>query len=152
MSAIESGEFLYETTVTFTKIVEYGLSLEALGSGEASLPAAGARFDYHFQGVLRGPRVSGTLAGIDYVRVRADDHTQEVHAHAQLVTEDGGSIAYFVDGVALPQQGTSEWLLRHTVSFITASPAYTWLNEVQGRGQGTIDSGRGEVAVKIYAA
>jgi len=152
MIAIESGEFLYEAKVSFTKIVEYGLSLEALGSGDASLPAAGARFDHHFQGVLRGPRLSGTLTGIDYVHMRADGHAQQVHAHAQLVTEDGGSIAYFVDGVALPQQGTSEWLLRHTVSFITASPAYAWLNEVQGRGQGAIHAGKGEVAVKVCAA
>ncbi len=151
MSAIETGELLYEVKVSFTKVVEYGLSLEALASGNASLPTAGARFDYHLAGVLRGPRLSGALAGIDYVYMRADGHTQ-IHIHAQLVTEDGESIAYFAEGVVLPQQGTSEWLLRESVSFITASPTYAWLNQLQGWGQGTIDPGKGEVSVKVYAA
>jgi hypothetical protein len=38
------------------------------------------------------------------------------------------------------------------VSFITASPDYAWLNQLQGWGLGTVDPGKGEVKVKAYAA
>src|SRR5262245_13536087 len=126
MSDSQDAKFMYEAKVSIIKIVEYGVSLVALVSGKVALPAAGARFDYYFQGALRGPRVSGALTGTDYAHMRADGSTQ-LHIHAQLETEDGHSIAYFGDGVALPQQGTTELLLREDVSFFTASPTYAWL-------------------------
>jgi len=83
--------------------------------------------------------------------MRADGSTQ-LHIHAQLETEDGHSIAYFADGVALPEEGTSKLLLRENVSLITASPSYAWLNELQGMGHGAIDPGNGEIAVVVHAA
>jgi hypothetical protein len=69
-----------------------------------------------------------------------------------ITTADGQAIAFFADGVALPQEGTSVFQLRENVSFITASPGYAWLNQLQGWGLGTVDPGNGEVRVKAYAA
>ncbi|MEW5995386.1 MAG: DUF3237 family protein [Candidatus Zixiibacteriota bacterium] len=150
-SEITVGEFLYEAEVSFTEVVEYGVSLKAVLSGNVSVPTAGARFDVHFRGVLRGPRLSGTVAGVDYLYVRADGRGQ-LHIHAQITTEDSQNIAFFADGVALRQEGTTVWQLRENVSFITESSTYAWLNQLQGWGQGTVDPGKGEVKVKAYAA
>ena len=38
MSAIEVGDLLYEYTVKFTGMTEYGVSLESLMAGEAAPP------------------------------------------------------------------------------------------------------------------
>jgi hypothetical protein len=148
---ITVGEFLYDATVNFTEVVEYGVSLQGLLSGSASVPTAGARFDIAFQGVLRGPKLSGTVVGVDYLHMRADGRT-ELHIHARITTVDSQDIAFFADGVALPQPGTSVMQLRENVSFMTASPTYAWVNQLQGWGQGTVDPGKGEVRVKAYSA
>ncbi len=150
-SEITVGEFLYEAAVDFTEVVEYGMSLEALLSGSMPVPLAGARFDVHFRGALRGPRLSGALVGVDYLHMRADGRG-ELHIHAQITTEDSHRIAFFADGVVFPQEGTTVWQLRENLSLITASPTYAWLNQLQGWGQGTVDPGKGEVRVKAYAA
>ena len=148
-SEITVGEFLYEATLSFTEVVEYGVSLQALLSGNVTLPTAGARFDVHVRGVLRGPRLSGTVVGVDYLHMRADGRGQ-LHIHARITTEDGENIAFFADGV----------FLKKVHRFATpgvrqpdhSSSPNTWVNQLQGWGQGTVDPGKGEVSVKAYAA
>ena len=54
--------------------------------------------------------------------------------------------------IQAPQEGTSMFQLRENVSFITASPSYAWLNQLQGWGLGTVDPVKGKVQVKAYAA
>src|SRR5262249_53677738 len=124
------GELLYEATVSFTEVVEYGLSMSGVFSGSVGMPAAGARFDVHFRGAVRGPKLNGTLAGIDYITVRADGRTQ-LHIHARLTIDDGENVAYHAEGVAHPRPGAREWVVRETVSFVTASARHAWLNQVQ---------------------
>lgn len=150
-SEITVGEFLYEAAVDFSEVVEYGVSLGAVLAGNTAVPPAGARFDVSFRGSLRGPRLSGTIVGVDYLHMRADGRAQ-LHIHAKISTEDGQVIAFFADGVALPQAGTSVFQLRENVSFITASPGYAWLNQLQGWGLGTVDPEKGAVRVKAYTA
>ena len=48
MSDQTQGELLYEYTVQFTQVVEYGVSMEALTSGQAAPPPEGARFDVYW--------------------------------------------------------------------------------------------------------
>ena len=150
-SEITVGELLYEAAAEFTEVVEYGVSLGALLAGKIAVPPAGARFDISFRGSLRGPRLSGTVVGVDYLHMRADGRAQ-LHIHARIATEDGQAIAFFADGVALPQEGTSVFQLRENASFLTASPGYAWLNQLQGWGLGTVDPDKGQVKVKVYAA
>ena len=52
MSTIEVGEKLYEYTVKFTGVTEYGVSLESLLAGKVAPPPEGARFDVYFEGPL----------------------------------------------------------------------------------------------------
>jgi len=150
-TSISVGELLYEAFVHFTNVTEYGISMNDLLAGTVVPPPAGVRFDVAFQGSFQGPRVSGTIIGIDYIHVRADGRFQ-LHIHAQLTTEDGENISFFADGIAIPEQGGAVVQLRENISFLTSSPAYVWLNQVQGWGQGTVDLKKGEVRVKAYTA
>ncbi|MDN5943456.1 MAG: DUF3237 domain-containing protein, partial [Nitrospira sp.] len=75
-SEITVGEFLYEAAVDFSEVVEYGVSLGAVLAGNTAVPPAGARFDVSFRGSLRGPRLSGTIVGVDYLHMRADGRAQ----------------------------------------------------------------------------
>lgn len=150
-TSISVGELIYEADVHFTKVTEYGISLDDLITGAAAPSPGGVRFDFAFEGNFRGPRFRGTVTGIDYLYCRADGRF-ELHIHAQLTTDDGENISFFADGVAIPQEGNSKTQIRENISFITSSPAYTWLNQLQGWGQGTVDLEKGEVNVKAYAA
>lgn len=150
-STITVGELLYDATVHFTKITEYGVSLEAVLSGQAAPPLAGVRFDVTVEGVARGPKLRGTIAGVDYLSMRADGRWQ-LHIHAEITTDDGQKIAFFADGVASPEPGTELIQLRENVTLTTASPAYAWVNLLQVWAKGTLDPIKGEVNVKAYAA
>ncbi len=148
---ISVGEHLYDLTVNFTKVTEYGVSLEALVAGKATPPPEGARFDVAFEGVARGPKLKGTVAGVDYIHVRADGRFQ-LHIHAEITTEEGEKIAYFADGVATPEEGTSVAQLRENVTLTTSSHAYAWVNQLQVWVRGTADLAKQQVNVKGYAA
>jgi hypothetical protein len=150
-ATITVGELLYEVTVHFTKVTEYGLSLGAVVSGQVAPPPAGARFDVAFDGVARGPKLKGTIAGVDYLHMRADGRTQ-LHIHAEITTDDGEKIAFFGGGVATPEPGTGVMQLRENVTLTTASPVYAWVNQLQVWALGTVDPVKGEVNVKGYAA
>ena len=148
---IPVGEHLYDLTVNFTKVTEYGLSMEALVAGKATPPPEGARFDVAFEGVARGPKLKGTVTGVDYIHVRADGRFQ-LHIHAEITTEDGEKIAYFADGVATPEEGTSVAQLRENVTLTSSSHAYAWVNQLQVWVRGTADLAKQQVNVKGYAA
>ena len=150
-AAIAVGELLYDATVHFTKITEYGLSLTAFLSGQAAPPPAGARIDVAFEGSISGPKLKGYASGIDYLHIRADGHVR-LHIHAEITTDDGEKIAFFGDGVASPAGEADLFQLRENVTLTTACPAYAWLNQVVGWGQGTVDPAKGEIRVKLYAA
>ncbi len=150
-SSIKVGEFLYEAIARFNKVTEYGISLGDLLSGAVVPSPSGVRYDFAFEGRLQGPRISGTITGIDYLHVRADGRFQ-LHIHAQITSEDGENISFFADGSATPQEGNTGAQLRENISFITSSSTYAWLNQVQGWGQGTVDLEKREVRVKAYAA
>jgi hypothetical protein len=150
-ATITVGELLYDVTAHFTKVTEYGVSLEAVASGQTPPPPPGARFDVAFEGISRGPKLKGTLAGVDYLQVRADGRIQ-LHIHAELTTDGGEKIAFFADGVSTPEQGTGLSQIRENVTLTTSSPTYSWVNQLQVWAQGTVDLAKGEVNVKGYAA
>lgn len=144
------GELLYEVTLHFTKVTEYGLSLTDFLSGQASPSKEGARIDIAFEGPISGPKLKGRMSGIDYVHIRGDGHAQ-LHIHAEITTDDGERVAFFADGLARPEPDTNLLQLRENITFTTSSTAYAWINRVLGWGQGTVDPAKGEVKVKAYA-
>lgn len=146
-----AGDLIYEAEIQFTNIVEYGMSMEFLSSGEVPIPPEGARFDQYFQGTLHGPRLRGRISGIDYLYVRADGRFQ-LHIHAQIITEDGHNISFFSDGVSIQKEGEEGTHLRATVSLFTSSQAYRWLNKLQVWALGSLDLIKGEAFVRAYSA
>lgn len=149
MSTELRGEQLYEYTAHFTEVVEYGVSMEALLSGQAPPPPEGARFDISFEGPVFGPKVSGSIKGVDYLEVRADGRFQ-LHIHAVITTDDGTTIAVAADGVGMGAPPVIE--LRENVSVTTSAPGYAWANKIQIWGAGTVDVSKGEVRIADYAA
>jgi Protein of unknown function (DUF3237) len=150
-TTIAVEELLYEATVNFTKVTEYGLSLTAFLAGQEAPPPSGARIDVAFEGSILGPKLKGGISGVDYLRIRADGHAQ-LHIHAEIATDDGQNIALFADGIASPQEGTGVLQLRENVTLTASSPAYAWVNRLLVWGRGTVDPVKGEVRVKAYAA
>ena len=151
MSTIEAGELLYRLILNITGMKEYGVSFAALMAGEAVPPAEGARFDVAFEGTATGPKLNGAAEGIDYVRVRADDRF-ELHIHETIRTEDGQNIAAHGDGVAIrrPEGGIAD--LRVSITLFASSKDFTWVNQLQVRGIGTLDLAKQVIQVAAYSA
>ncbi|MGA2476173.1 MAG: DUF3237 family protein [Terriglobia bacterium] len=145
------GELIYEYTLQFTQVVEYGVSANAVFSGQMSPPAEGARFDVHFEGPIAGPKLKGTVKGVDYLHIRADGRCQ-LNIHAEITTADGKKIALAADGVAIPEKGSPVFQLRENVTLTTNHPEYSWLNPIQVWAPGTVDVSKGEIRIKGYAA
>jgi hypothetical protein len=145
------GELIYEYTLQFTQVVEYGTSANAVFSGQMRPPAEGARFDVYFEGPITGPKLKGTVKGVDYLHIRADGRCQ-LNIHAEITTEDGRKIALAADGVAIREEGSPVFQLRENVTLTTNDPEYSWLNLIQVWVPGTVDVSKGEIRVKGYAA
>jgi hypothetical protein len=67
-----------------------GGGMEALFTGQESVPPQGAQFDVALAGAIKG-RVTGTMRGIDYLRVRADGR-RELDLRGTVETDDGNRI------------------------------------------------------------
>ena len=151
MATVDVGELLYEYTVKITGMTEYGFSFEALMAGAAAPPPEGARFDIAFEGASTGPKLKGNVAGVDYLRVRADGRF-DLHIHAEIETDDGQKISLHADGVALPKAGSPIAGLRENVTLFTSSKAYAWVNGLQVWATGTVDLAKQVVSLKGYTA
>jgi hypothetical protein len=145
------GDLLYEYTVKLTGMTEYGVSFQALMAGAVAPPPEGARFDVPFEGTSTGPRLKGTIVGVDHLRVRADGRF-DLHIHASITTDDGEMISLHADGVALPQPGSAVAGLRENVTLFTSSKAYSWVNGLQVWATGTVDLAQQVVSLKGYSA
>lgn len=151
---IPVSEHLFDETVHLTGLTEYGVSWEKLTTGQAVLPPAGARFDIAFEGTFDGPKLKGTIAGVDYLTVRADGRFQ-LNLQANLTTDDGEKIAVYEDGILIapdPNDASRIAQLRLNLAFTAFSPKYAWINNIQGWGRGTVNWNTGEVEVQVYAA
>ena len=138
-------------TCTSQQVVEYGCVANAVFSGQAQPPAEGARFDVHFEGVITGPRMNGTVRGVDYLHIRADGRCQ-LDIKAEITTKDGKKIALAADGVGIPEPGAPVIQLRENATLTSNHPEYAWVNLIQVWAPGTVDLVKGEVHVTGYAA
>jgi len=150
-NTITVGELIYEVTANFTKVTEYGVSMEALVSGRSTPSPEGARIDVAYDGTASGPRIKGRINGVDYLHIRADGRFQ-LHVHAEITTEDNEKIAFFADGSATPEERTGLYQPRDKITLTTSSPAYSWVNSLQFWGIGTVDPATRQANVKVYAA
>ncbi|HEY8768034.1 MAG TPA: DUF3237 family protein [Dehalococcoidia bacterium] len=143
------GEVIYEYACQFTQVVEYGTSADAVLSGKTPPPAEGARLDVYFEGPISGPKLKGTVKGVDYLHIRADGRCQ-LNIHAEITTEDGKKISLAADGVGIPKEGSPVFQLRENVTLTTNHPEYSWVNPIQVWALGTVDVSKGEIRIKAY--
>lgn len=149
MGEATRGELLYEYTAHVTGVVEYGVSMEALLSGQVAPPPEGARFDVSYEGTILGATLTGSVKGVDYVQVRADGRFQ-LHIHGEITTDDGKKIAVATDGVGIGAPPVME--LRENTTLTTSVPELSWVNTIQTWGRGTVDFSKGEVRIAGYVA
>lgn len=145
-----SGSFLYQYAPQVTQVIEYGTTADVAFSGQTPLPSSGVRLDLHLEGPVVGPRLNGTVKGVDYIYVRADGRT-ELHIHAAITTESGKNVALFADGVAIQQGASAVFDLRENVTLMSSDPEFSWLNGAQIWALGTVDMSTGQVQVSAYA-
>jgi hypothetical protein len=151
MSQIEVGELLYDYTLSITGMTEYGINLAELMSGKIAMPPEGARFDVYVEGAATGGKLSGTVRGVDYLRVRADGR-MELDIHAEITTAGGEKISVKADGVCNPRKDSSISDLKENITLFSSYDNYTWVNTLQVWGIGTVDLATGQIQVKGYSA
>jgi Protein of unknown function (DUF3237) len=146
------GELLYEYVpqVTITKVVEFGISADAVLLHGVAPPAEGARFDFNLEGHIAGPNLSGTLQGVDYLNIRADGRG-ELHIHAGIETGDGMMISLSASGIVFRNDGSPLLQLRENVGLTSNHPELSWVNHLQIWASGTVDISTGRVHVKAYS-
>ncbi len=142
------GEKICEYDLDVTGMTDYGITLEAILSGQTAIPPQGVRLDLAFEGSATG-RLTGRVRGIDYTRMRADGRI-DLDVRAVLETEDGHRIALSADGVATPRAAEPIADLVENVALTTAAREYEWVNTRQVWGVGTVDSAAGKIHIEAY--
>jgi hypothetical protein len=142
------GEKIYEYDLDVTGITDYGVSLDAILSGQEQVPPQGLRFDVAFEGRVSG-RLEGTVRGVDYVRMRADGRA-DLDIRAIIETGDGRRIALAADGVAIPRTAEPIADLWENISLSTAAADYAWVNTRQVWAYGTVNFATGKVHIEGF--
>lgn len=141
----------FDEKLHLTNVSAYGVSMQELLSGQISPPPEGARLDIAYEGQIEGTRLSGTLKGVDYARVRADGRFQ-LDIRARLVTDDGIPIALYADGILKAPDLNNIGELRLNMELSTSHPEYAWVNALQVWGSGSVNLETGQIRVSTYIA
>lgn len=142
------GEKIYEYELDITSVTDYGLTMEAVLSGQVPIPPQGVRLDVAFSGRASG-RLAGQVRGVDYLRMRADGRI-DLDIRATIETDSGQRIALSADGVAVPRPESPMVDLSENVTLSTAVQDYAWVNGRQVWAVGTVDLAAGRVHIEGY--
>ena len=142
------GEKVYEYDLDVTGTTDYGVSLEAILTGKATVPPQGARIDVAFEGRANG-RLAGHVRGVDYLRIRADGRI-DLDIRATIETADGRRIALSADGVGVRRATEPVADLCENVRLSTAAGDYAWVNTRQVWGAGTVNFATGKIHIDAY--
>ena len=142
------GEKIYEMELDLAGVTDYGLSMEAILSGQQAIPLHGARIDLVVKGPFKG-RLSGRALGVDYVRVRADGR-MELDLHVIIETDDGHRISMSGDGQAALRPGEQVLDIFANVRLSTAAQDYAWVNERQIWSIGTASLATGKILAEGF--
>jgi len=142
------GEKIYEYDLDITGMTDYGVSLDAILSGQVQIPPQGVRIDVAFVGRGTG-RLEGQVRGVDYTRMRADGRAN-LDIRATIETAAGQRIALSADGIAVPRADEPIADLSENVKLITAVEEYAWVNARQIWGVGTVNFATGKIHIDGY--
>jgi hypothetical protein len=142
------GEKIYSYDLDVTGMTDYGVTLDAILTGQIKIPPQGIRIDVAFAGRGSG-RLAGRVTGVDYARMRADGRI-DLDVRATIETDDGQRVALAADGVALPRAAEPVADLFENVILSTAADGYEWVNTRQVWGVGTVDFAAGRIHIDAY--
>jgi hypothetical protein len=142
------GEKIYEYDLDVTGVTDYGVTLEAILSGQVNVPPQRVRIDVAFVGHASG-RLAGEVRGVDYARMRADGRV-DLDIRAAIETDGGQRIALSAGGVAMPRAGEPVADLLENVTLSTAAEDYAWVNTRQVWGVGAVDFAAGKIHIDAY--
>lgn len=143
-----ASEKIFEYDLDIISVTDYGANLEAIFAGKEDVPLQGAQFDFTLAGSIKG-RVTGSLRGVDYLRVRADGR-RELDLRATIETNDGNRIAFSADGVATPRDGEPIVDLAVKIRLLTAAAAYAWVNARPAWGVGYANLATGKIHIDAH--
>jgi Protein of unknown function (DUF3237) len=143
-----TSEKIFEYDLDIVSITDYGANMEALFAGRERAPLQGAQFDVIVAGSIKG-RLTGSLRGVDYLRVRADG-CREIDLRGTIETDDGSRIAFSADGVATPREGEPIVDLAVKIHLLTATPGYAWVNARPAWGAGHANVATGKIHIDAY--
>jgi Protein of unknown function (DUF3237) len=143
-----SYEKIFEYDLDIISVTDYGANMEAMFAGQYSVPLQGAQFDVTLAGSIKG-RMTGTIRGVDYLRVRADGR-RELDLRATIETEDGSRIAFSAEGVGTPRDGEPMVDLAVKIDLTTAAAAYAWVNARPAWGAGYANLATGKIHIDAY--
>ena len=143
-----TGEKIYSYDLDITSVTDYGIPLPAIVSGQSKVPAQGARIDVAFAGLAAG-RLTGSVKGVDYLRIRADGR-MDLDIRATIETKDGCRIALSADGVGTPRATEPVADLCENVRLTTAAESYAWVNTRQVWAVGTVNLATGKIHLDAY--
>ncbi len=143
-----SSEKIFEYDLDIEGVTDYGANMQAVLTGQVAVPLQGAQFDVTLTGSVKG-RVSGTLHGTDYFRIRADGR-RELELRGTIETDDGSRIAFTAGGVGTPRDGEPMVDLAVRIDLLTAAAQYAWVNAKPAWGAGYADLAAQKIHVDVY--
>jgi hypothetical protein len=143
-----TSEKTFEYDLDIVSVTDYGANMEAIFAGLEKAPLQGAQFDVTVAGSIKG-RVTGSLRGVDYLRVRADGR-RELDLRGTIETDDGTRIAFSADGVATPREGEPIVDLAVKIHLLTAAAGYAWVNARPAWGAGYANVATGKIHIDAY--
>ena len=149
LKKMDVNTHLFDEEVYLKEITEFGLSWQELLTGQLKPPVQGARFNVAFEGRIDGPYLSGIKKGVDFLLVRADGQFI-IDLQAVITTPEGDTISVHEEGLLIPDKDSPTGQLKLTMRFNTASPGYSWLNEIQAWATGKVDMLNGTVRVSAF--
>ena len=150
-SRIEVEEHLYDIKAKFTHVVSFGIKIQNLLSNPEIMPPQGARFNFEFEGEVKGDRLNGKIKGVDYGYIRPDG-VAKLHIHAVITTDTGVHLSLNADGTTFQSDDPSIYKMRENVTLFTEDPQYKWVNRLQCWATGFSDLTKGEINLSVFIA
>lgn len=128
-------------------LVEFCTVRAEMGMNVIGKAPAGMRIDFPFEGTATSTHWEGEkpVKGIDFVTVRSDGHMDlDIRA---VMGEGRNKIAYRATGVSLAGEDNTA-TPQELVTFQTADPEFSWLNERVGVAIG--QGGGGSITLTMY--
>ena len=125
----------------------YEFDGQVTGKDDIGPTPEGTRIDSYTQWTVKGPKLEGTMKGVDYILARPDG-VFVLDFWGQLTTKDGAKISVQLVGYSIPSPGKPSCIIC-TITYRTGHQKYQQLNTIVQVAEGTVDTA-GKILLKAY--